>query len=474
MPNDHEPRLSFTRRDRPPDRIRGKLLWLLSLLLVVLILMRLAGHPNAWHWMNFSAPDHSASQGTERQEPLVESPPPVAALRDSDDAEIPQVKIEHLEPELKQLERDFWARAVRRLDDPSRLRLFAMTGAPPASWSDAEREARANVVERIQQHSDRYRTDLLTQSGGWANSDPARKQVWYDLLFFWQKRWNESIAPALATMAGQAPSNPDVQATIAELAELLSDIAKSMVLDDAPLGRATEVPYWNELLSRLKEAAEAEPAEQALPVELRAQPSHYRGRRIAVRGRIRGARIQLSGGAGNGVDQYFELWVQPEDGSAIPYCVYALEVPADFPPLSSQLAAVDIPTRIEGYFFKTRSYLTANSRTQFAPVVVAAAPTIEITLPTTSAARPPAPFRTLMTILTIALLAAWVAWRVYRSYDSISRREPRFRASLWKDLAEDPRVVSTRERLARLETEPTRTPASLNRGGDRAPNDNPL
>jgi hypothetical protein len=185
-------------------------------------------------------------------------------------------------------------------------------------------------------------------------------------------------------------------------------------------------------------------------LELRNQPESYRGKSVEFSGRIRGARIQPTSSVIAGIDQYVELWVQPDEASTIPYCVYALQMPTEFPTLTDQLSTMDVSATIVGLFFKNRTYLTEEGRTQVCPVVLTLRPVVTEAALTSTGGEPPSITSIAVTIAIVTLLAGWIAFRVYRATLFSRRRTSPNVPSTLRELENDPRVESVRERLARF------------------------
>lgn len=430
---------------------------LVGLLVFILVMMRFAGDPKNWAWMGFGRGAVAPPAATEKVSP----PPPSAELQMSPERigeEIekpgPRLELDELKPALDELRKDFWTRLVRRLDSPSQLALYGMFRQGSSSPDAALAKSHENLVERIELFNDQYSTELLSQSGELQVTDPARRQLWYDLLFQWQTEWKDDVAPALKYLSGLSPAAEREPDGLARLRSLLGEIAAEMVVDDSPLGRPSEIPFWNLLVERLlAEGENSHPPTQVEWVELRTQPESFRGQRIEFRGRIRGARIQKSSGDSATVPQYYELWVQADNHSTIPYCVYALEIPNGFPPLTEQLSMLDATTSIVGYFFKNRSYLTDEHKTQFCPVVLTRLPEVTIVSAAAPQSNPPTPFAVGGIAAGVALLAAWIAFRVYRSTIFIRRIASPHIASTLEELESDPQVETVRDRLARWDSQ---------------------
>lgn len=449
--------LRFDSGRASPPPIRLKLYLLFGLLIFVLVMMRFANDPKNWRWMGLER--RPAVAPVSNNEPQVANPTvDVRLSRNEENANRSDedysssdagLKLAELKPELAKLQIDFWTRLVRRLDAPSRQRLYEMIRNTSPSVPNGSLSARQNLVARIQQFSDQYATELLAQSAEIESTNLTRKQLWNELLIQWQKSWTNETKPILLRLASKDDDSAEPENAIAELRNSLNDVAKSLVVDDSPIGRPMEVPFWNELVARIRvgELADAGPAHVS-HLEMREQPQTLRGKAVALSGRIRAARLQKSNNKVNGVKQYYELWIQPDDGSSIPVCAFALEMPADFPPVTEQLSMMDVSVRLVGYFFKSRSYLTEANKTQFCPVVLTDCPSVTII-----AAKDATPWTpsvgTLASILALAsLTAAWIAVRVYRSTQLTQRRPSPLIPTTLRHLTNDPDVKSIRERLA--------------------------
>lgn len=446
----------------PPPSIRWRLMLLVGLLVLVLVLMRYAAQPENWAWMGFPA-NPAQQQNAPSQDPrsdpararqdietrITTGPPRTSQESDSTEALEIAPRLAESDPVTFDLQLDFWTRAVRRLDGPSRLTLYDMFRAAESKVTVPPGEASANVVERLQQFHDGYTTNMLAQSGELANASLHDQQRWYDALFQWQRHWADQLRPLLAALAESGEVPESHRAEFQTLAGVLKQVAAGLVLDHSPVGRPEEIPYWNLLIDDLRgRADEWSDARSVQFVELQTQPQAFRGKPVRISGRIRGARFQPSMSPAAVAPHYFELWIQPEDGSSIPFCAYALQVPSSFPALGERITPVDLPAVVTGIFFKNQSYLAEGGKTQFCPVVLTSLPQVSAPVATDSA-RPPSPFTFGGVATLIVVLAAWIAWRVYRSTVYIRRRDSEQLPQVLKQLEDDPRVETVRDRLAR-------------------------
>jgi hypothetical protein len=100
-------------------------------------------------------------------------------------------------------------------------------------------------------------------------------------------------------------------------------------------------------------------------LQLQEQSRVYRGKLVTVVGTVRQARI-VDSTVDDGVDQFFEITLEPKGGPPRPILIYCLERPTEFP-IGSKL---DEAVRITGFFFKKRNYQARDDR-RLAPAIFA-------------------------------------------------------------------------------------------------------
>lgn len=443
----------------PPPSIRWRLMLLVGLLLMVLIGMRYAAQPANWAWMGFPANENPSAEETQGQHdtPAVESDAPRIITGPPNDTELGDVgeppmiapRLVESDPKTLNMEKDFWTRIVQRLDEPSRMTLFALFRPTEFIDKPASADARSNLIQRLEQLNDSYTTDLLAQSGDGTGISVADQKRWYDALFAWQQHWTDQIQPVLAALQESGVAGEELRERYDALAQTLRGVAADLVIDKSAIGRPIEIPFWNSLFDRLRsDEWSTVRADSVQFVELQSQPQAYRGKPVQISGRIRGVRLQPTVTSAS-IPFYIELWIQPDDGSSIPFCVYALEMPPGFPPISEQRVPVDMPATVVGLFFKTQSYITDAGKTRFCPVILTKRPAVSIPVASATRTKPPSPFAfTSMTAL-IVLVAAWIAFRIYQS-TKLPRRVERANVHESLEMLEsDPRVTTVKERLAR-------------------------
>jgi hypothetical protein len=428
---------------------------LVGLLVLVLIAMQMAGNPDNWRWMGFESNQPTTDNAPKASDhPRLQANVDIASSEasgettDASDEESDPIRLADVSPDFEGLQLDFWTRLVRRLDDASRRTLYTLVLNDSEASASMLPEARRNLAERIDAYQRQYTAELLTQSDQSQLEDAQLRQKWYDLLFEWQKKWREDVEPWLTSLSSPAEFSAEAERSRKTLRLTLQSVARSLVMDHAPLGRPIEVPYWNVLLAQLREGGQesAEP-ESVTPVQLQAQPATYRGRWIAIEGTIRAARQQPLSQPSHGFENYWELWVQPDDGSSIPFCVLALRQPDGLPPVGPTLVPTELRAGFEGLFFKNRSYLTESGQTQRCPVLISTHSQVISQGETPAERAPPSVASFLLMALVLLMLVGWFVWRIHRTSRILVRRQTPQAVPTLSPLADDPTIQSVSERL---------------------------
>ncbi len=140
------------------------------------------------------------------------------------------------------------------------------------------------------------------------------------------------------------------------------------VRDDTPF-RSAEQDAWFGLFKKLQatpsEALRTASIGRVTYVQLAQQPSAYRGQLVSLAGTVRRAQRVEAPKNDQGIDCYYQLWLQPQDRPTDPIVVYSLYLPEGFPTGTSVSADV----RLSGYFFKRWAYM-AQDRLRSAPTVL--------------------------------------------------------------------------------------------------------
>ena len=103
--------------------------------------------------------------------------------------------------------------------------------------------------------------------------------------------------------------------------------------------------------------------------ELFGQPASFRGRSVRMEGTLHRLERLRAPENDDGIDEYWQGWLQPAGGPASPVIVHFLEVPADMP----TGLQIHEPVVVSGCFLKTMAY-KASDTVRVAPLLLARAP----------------------------------------------------------------------------------------------------
>ncbi len=186
----------------------------------------------------------------------------------------------------------------------------------------------------------------------------------------------DSKQPAMAATA-DVPDVMRIQRALVPSAdaekEVLPGLRKELfasVVDDTVLRGGDEHAAFFRTLTVLSDTDEQE---QALPqpievgfVQLHRQPESYRGEWIRVRGVVRRALPIAMPKNEQGIEQLYQLWLQPDGRPDDLLAIDVLQLPPGFP--SGE--AVKAPVTIDGVFFKRWAY-QAHDAIRTVPLVLA-------------------------------------------------------------------------------------------------------
>ena len=134
--------------------------------------------------------------------------------------------------------------------------------------------------------------------------------------------------------------------------------------------RDQENAAWFNLLGVLKNSSSAELRRAAVGrvswLQLHEQSKEYRGELIMVKGTVRRAHRVEAAKNDQGIGDYYQLWLQPDDNPKRPIVIYCLQLPTDFP-VGMELAE---RVRVTGFYFKRWLYKGAKDL-ETAPVLLA-------------------------------------------------------------------------------------------------------
>jgi hypothetical protein len=264
--------------------------------------------------------------------------------------------------------------------------------------------------------------------------DDDEKLQWLTVLQGAESHWNLLKDSLQLAAEGRVLVDQD-QRVLADLQDLLDEVALGVVKDNTLVNRPQEQDAWFRLFEILRETDPTHSAAtSAGPVgylQLSKQPGTYRGKLVTVRGTARMAYHVRAPRNALGIVGYYVFVVRPQGGPNYPLLVYSLETPLGFPPIQDKdvdkaTTSLDEEVQFTGYFFKNCAY-RARDGTRVAPLLLAKAPQWEPPVVTTHpwSQLPSATYVVagLVAIAVVALFLATWLWRQHQSSNLAAKYE---------------------------------------------------
>ena len=399
----HEPE---TRPSIPPVRdftswrFRLRMGSLLAALLVVVLIMGEAGKPENWQWMGF--PEESpAPESAEGSTAFDDSPgrndaPEESRLGDTGPSnQTPlDVRVSDSTPPLPAKVVDFWEEHVAQIKEGAelqRLSQWVQAGASGSSTSMpgprtesketiTEQTQRKRLLDKLVRKRNRFHDKLFDQIS--FMEDAARKEQLSAELHEARTFWQSKILPALQCVVDGQELTISQSMAMKQLQTLLDRLVFSQVLDLAPLNRKMEGAAWIrnwELLepNPLGWNAQSEGPQSGSPlvsqIQLTGQPDVYRGRPIRTEGWLRRLERKTSTHTKLNLEEYYVGWFRPKDSNLMPYCFYFRDIPEQWKTKLGSGNSLDLNAfiKVEGRFFKIRSYQSAERKILSCPLIFA-------------------------------------------------------------------------------------------------------
>lgn len=200
-----------------------------------------------------------------------------------------------------------------------------------------------------------------------------RRWAWLALVFaaailIVREFAREPEKPGLDVPVRRAQSGPGQPLASADVVKLPDEAWKS-VRDDTVF-RSDEHEAFYGLLSQLaaRTPQELQAASEGVVgfLPLSQQMADYRGQVVTVAGVARRAKVVKAEPNDFGIRKFFQVWVRPQDTTAGPIVLYALELPANFPTGNE----IEEPIEAEGVVLKRWAY-SALDGTRTSPLLLA-------------------------------------------------------------------------------------------------------
>lgn len=458
--------------------IRLRLFTLFGMLILVIVLMKEAGKPERWEWMGFEneqkiqldskRPDSQQDDGFDAEPVDLESPleldtplrvggnsavlnaePPLDSLV----AAIPNGASDGSYPSAGVA---FWGPLFRKMSANQQqtllLLLKSMRQGSPVPKD--RQEMVAGIVDILQRKRQEFHQQLFDQLAIAPNGSTEKTKLAND-LYESQDTWDKKIFPAMSAAARREEITISQQQAIVRLQRIIDPLLLQQVQDRTSIGWTGDSGAWKRLWEKtlFENPPKFDPVTR---IQLISQPDVYRGKPVSVEGWVRSARREtLSADSEIGIPNYYILWVRPKESKLGPYCVYSKSLPAGFPQVSDQFTDVNQHVRIDGYFFKVRTYVAGDSTVSNSPVIIARSLVPIEAVSFTSVNRWQPSRTTLFALLAlIPVVATGLAWWAFRTSETAryvpgGKTEQRINTSL-EELVGDPRVQTDREKIMSL------------------------
>ncbi|MCP4480493.1 MAG: hypothetical protein GY818_20605 [Planctomycetaceae bacterium] len=480
--------------DKTSKAIRTRLLMLFSMLILIIVAMNEAGKPERWEWMGFDQPptsvktielDNNADAPSAKVEfenntgvgsplPNRTAPPNNSNLKKSNSTfsvsptagQPKSVVVGTYQGDYPTAAVQFWEEMFRKFSPDSQtcfLKLISRIRNGITTPTDQQAETK-RIVQLIKQKHDSFEQSLFDELAVATDGTP-EKIVLLNQLNESQNIWADKIFPALSESSSGRDTTLSQQNAIIRLQAVIDDLLLLQVQDHTSLGWTGDsgswIRTWEKVISPTDTDADLSNATSVNRIELMGQPDIYRGKPIAIEGWVRSARKKkLPADTALGIDHYYILWVRPRESKLGPYCVYCQNIPASFPELGNEFIDVNQLVQVDGYFFKIRNYIAADSSVQECPVVIA--PKLNIIA---SAPMPlldkwqPSPTTLITAFIVIPIGATFIAWFAFQT-SRTKRQSPAASTKKRIDdsldaLVKSPEVQTDREKIMALyETNP--------------------
>jgi hypothetical protein len=335
--------------------------------------------------------------------------------------------------------------------DLLRILKYMRTGQ---SIPEADRSAAQQLIRLLQLQRDQFHQQLFDELAV-ASDGTAEKTRLADEMFESQEMWDKKVAPSIsAALQGEELTMGQLKAVM-QLQNAVDPILLQQVKDRTAIGWSGDSAAWKRIWEKVT-TQQPPVADRVMHIELMGQPDVYRGKAVEVEGWVRSARQEMLGADSElGLSHYFILWIRPRETKLGPFCIYTQSLPAGFPSIPESFVDINESIRVQGYFFKIRNYVAADSSVKNCPLIIAAN-IEEVKLQNFTSVTNWTPSRTTLTIafILIPLIATGLAWLVFRN----SRTRPyvpgkKTRSKIDKSLqalVTDPNVQTDREKIMSL------------------------
>ena len=404
----------------PPDyrstAVRLRLLALFAALVLVLILMKEARKPERWSWMGFA---NSPAPATRHQPPRETNEAEPASGRAESGLVRPSrgeliLDLASAANDYPAAAEQFWRETMAELTHDQQKRLFLLLKVAAAGQSVPSefQEQQQKLIELLSEKREQFH-ERLEEQVSYLPTDSAGQQRLREELTASRQIWQETVLPAWQVVVSGDDMNMAQLTANVRLKRRIEELALQQVIDRTSLNRPDEAVAWLACWDRAQSYTDFRPVTQ---VELTSQPEVFRGQPVHIEGWVRAARRMNVRRNDLDMDHYYILWVRPADTNVAPYCVYASQLPENFPKVNRQLTDLNEPIQVDGVFYKIRSYTTTANQVATCALLLTRQPMLAPVAVTAEAEDWSPPWWAIITFLVVMpLIAAAIAWLAFRS-----------------------------------------------------------
>jgi len=483
------------------NAIRFRIFTLIGMLFLVIYAMIEAGNPDNWKWLGFAEPNPSVTENETSEEISSEVIIPESQFvspansdklinRNADnstaDSNNVETELVQLNPELGSIHAQknelndfpkfatrFWHSIIQKLKPEQQSTFIAtLKKMRRGEKLEADRQvALKPLLKGIIRNRERFQQELFDQLALATEGSGQKAQLSTD-LFAAKEMWDSNILPALdAASKGEDFTLSQLQA-IHRLQTAIDPALFDQVQDNTAIGWTGDSAAWKRLWEKVIADSNPDATLVAPPsnqtkfepvtrIQLMSQPDFYRGKRISIEGWVQqAAQERISQDSEIGIDKRYILWIRPKDTKQGTYCVYTHKLPSGFPELAFADQQLNVRVKIDGYFFKVRTYRAQGKNglgktVETCPVVLNS--NLASYAPVEAASRAnwtPSRATLIVAFLMMPLVAGVIAWLAFRAsqtkpYRPGQKTAKKIDKSL-KDLTKNPNVQTDREKIMAL------------------------
>ena len=240
------------------------------------------------------------------------------------------------------------------------------------TWWDLYQE----IDELFQKYVQQVMLSLNSSENALTDAQKARGMAVVGTL---RQQWNDRHRKAFLEVLEQPANTNEFEQEYRFTQSIIDQLSVSM-LQDHSIFSSNDDLAWFRMLEQLQEYSypviRKHSTARVSALELGTQQTQFRGRLVTIRGEVRKAyRVQAQDNELN-IKQYNVIIIKPTGGTLVPFVIYSLETPKNFPQLPDKnldgktLDMGDV-VEVAGYFFKSWAHPGNDGKMHSSPLLLA-------------------------------------------------------------------------------------------------------